>query len=361
MNFFVSTGEMSGDLHLSYLVKEIIKEDHRAVFYGVAGKHSVDVGVNVIQDIKELAVMGFTEALMKYKFLKKKAEEYLEFIENNNIDKVILVDYGGFNLRFLKLLKERLPHIEVYYYIPPKLWVWGEKRIKTLKLADHIMVIFPWEVDFYKKHEVKAVYFGNPFIDKYGVIEDRGDEILLLPGSRKQEVKKLLPVMLEVVKEKKDEKFLLKLASKEHLEWVEDDLKKYANLEVRSDIKLADAIKRSKISLAASGTVILELALMGIPGIVMYKTNKINEFIARHILKLGFVSLPNLTLNKEVYPELLQKECNSHKIILEMDRILTDTNETINKIEEIREKLSGDHVIKSYAHYVLKGSIDSDD
>ncbi|ADO82892.1 lipid-A-disaccharide synthase [Ilyobacter polytropus] len=361
MKFFVSTGEMSGDLHLSYLVKEILKENNQSVFYGVAGEHSESAGVNIIQDIKELAVMGFTQAVMKYRFLKKKAYEYLDFIEANNIDKVILVDYGGFNLKFLELLKERRTNIEIYYYIPPKLWVWGEKRIKSLKLADHIMVIFPWEVEFYKKHGVKAVYFGNPFIEKYQVVKNRGNEILLLPGSRKQEVKKLVPVMLEVVKKRKDEKFLLKLASEDHLGWIESDLKKYDNLKVQSEITLVDAIKRSKIALAASGTVILELALMGIPGIVLYKTNIINEFIARHILKLGFVSLPNLTLNEEVYPELLQRECNSVKISSEIDEILKNIDKMDTKIKKIRKKLSGDEIIKSYAQYVLKGSSARDD
>ncbi|WP_320046621.1 lipid-A-disaccharide synthase [uncultured Ilyobacter sp.] len=361
MKFFVSTGEMSGDLHLSYLVREILKENDQSVFYGVAGEHSKSAGVNIIQNIKELAVMGFTEAVMKYRFLKKKAYEYLEFIEANKIDRVILVDYGGFNLKFLELLKKKMPQVEVYYYIPPKLWVWGEKRIKSLKLADHIMVIFPWEVEFYKKHRVKAVYFGNPFIEKYKVVKNRGDEILLLPGSRKQEVKKLIPIMLEVVEKRKDEKFLLKLASEDHLTWIESDLEKYKNLTVRSEITLKDAIKRSKIALAASGTVILELALMGIPGIVLYKTNIINEFIARYILKLGFVSLPNLTLNEEVYPELLQRECNSNKISSEMNKILKNTDKMDAKIEEIRKKLSGNEVIKSYAQYVLKGSKVSDE
>ncbi|WP_319370524.1 lipid-A-disaccharide synthase [uncultured Ilyobacter sp.] len=356
MKFFVSTGEISGDLHLSYLVKEIFKESNQSVFYGVAGEHCKNVGVNITQDIKELAVMGFTQAVMKYRFLKKKAYEYLDFIEINKIEKVILVDYGGFNLKFLELLKEKMPQIEVYYYIPPKLWVWGEKRIKSLKLADHIMVIFPWEVEFYKSHGVKSVYFGNPFIEKYKVIKNRGDDILLLPGSRKQEIKKLLPIMLEVVEKRKDEKFLLKLASENHLNWIEADLGKYNNLRVQSEITLIDAIKRSKIALAASGTVILELALMGIPGIVLYKTNLINEFIARYILKLGFVSLPNLTLNEEVYPELLQRECNSVKISDEINRILKDRNGINFKIEKIRKKLSGDEIIKSYAQYILRGS-----
>ena len=115
MKIFVSTGEVSGDLHLSYLVKNILKLDSSVKFYGVAGEHSKKVGVEITQDIKELAVMGFTEALKKYRYLKKKAQEYLKFIKENNIDKVILVDYGGFNLAFLKLLKQEVPQVEVYY------------------------------------------------------------------------------------------------------------------------------------------------------------------------------------------------------------------------------------------------------
>ena len=132
MKIFVSTGEVSGDLHLSYLVKNILKIDSTVKFYGTAGEHCREAGVEITQDIKNLAVMGFTEALKKYRYLKKKAKEYLEFIKENKIDKVILVDYGGFNLAFLKLLKKEVPHVEVYYYIPPKLWVWGKKRIETL-------------------------------------------------------------------------------------------------------------------------------------------------------------------------------------------------------------------------------------
>jgi len=355
MKIFVSTGEMSGDLHLSYLVKEVLKTDPDVKFYGVVGDHSKSAGVEVVQDIKELAIMGFTEALKKYTYLKKKAYEYLEFIEKNKIEKVILVDYGGFNLKFLELLKERLPHVETYYYIPPKLWVWGEKRIKKLKLADHIMVIFPWEVEFYRKHGVEAVYYGNPFIDKYQLVERSGDNILLLPGSRKQEVSKLLPEMLKVVEANKGENFLLKLAKKEHSRWIEEDLNSYRNLEVDSEISLADAIGRSKTAIAASGTVILELALMGIPGVVIYKTGLINELIARYILKIGYVSLPNLTLNEEVYPELLQKDCNSKKIWEKTEEILRDPARSDAKIMEIREKLSGDNVILSYAKYILEG------
>lgn len=355
MKIFVSTGEVSGDLHLSYLVKNMLKIDNSVEFYGVAGDHSREVGVNVIQDIKDLAVMGFVEGLKKYSFLKKKAVEYLEFIKKNQIEKVILVDYGGFNLAFLKLLKKEVPNVEVYFYIPPKLWVWGEKRIKTLKLADHILVIFPWEVDFYKKHGVDAVYYGNPFSEKYSLIEERGDKILLLPGSRKQEIKSLLPVMLEVVKSKPEKTFILKLHSEKSFEWIEEDLLKYPNLLIETNKKLEEAVKESEVAIAASGTVTLELSLMGIPTIVLYKTSAINAFIARHILKLGLVSLPNLTLNKEVYPELLQERCTSKEIIFYLNLIKSKGDKINREIKEIREKLSGKDVVKNYGEYILRG------
>ena len=354
MKIFVSTGEVSGDLHLSYLVKNILELDSSVKFYGVAGEHSKKVGVEITQDIKELAVMGFTEALKKYRYLKKKAQEYLKFIKENNIDKVILVDYGGFNLAFLKLLKQEVPQVEVYYYIPPKLWVWGEKRIKTLKLADHIMVIFPWEVEFYKKHGINAVYYGNPFSEKYSLIEKRGDKILLLPGSRKQEIQSLLPIMLEVVKEKPEKTFVLRLHSSEPFKWIDEDLLKYPNLVIENK-SLEDVVKDCELAIAASGTVTLELALMGIPAIVVYKTNIINAFIARNILKLGLVSLPNLTLGREVFPELLQEKCTSKDILFYMNVINSKADKMAKEIKEIREKLSGKDVVKSYGAYILRG------
>lgn len=356
MKIFVSTGEVSGDLHLSYLIKNILKIDNSVEFYGVVGEHSKKLGVESLYDVKDLAIMGFFEALKKYNFLKKKASEYLEFILKNNIEKVILVDYGGFNLAFLKLLKKFAPNVEVFYYIPPKLWIWGKKRIKTLRLADHILVIFPWEVEFYKKFGIDAIYFGNPFSEKYSVISERQENILLLPGSRKQEIKSLLPVMLSVVENQKDRNFLLKLPDEETFKWVEDDLTKYKNLRIEKE-NLEEAVKKSSISIAASGTVTLELSLMGIPTIVLYKTSALNAFIARKILKVGLVSLPNLTLNKEVYPELLQEKCNRDEIIKNI--MILEKNKDLYKkdLDNVREKLSGENIVLNYGKYILEGKI----
>ena len=310
MKFFVSTGEASGDLHLSYLVKSVKARYKDVDFVGVAGEKSQKEGVEILQDINELAIMGFTEVLKKYKFLKQKAYEYLQYIKDNQIKNVILVDYGGFNVKFLELLKNEIKDIKVFYYIPPKAWIWGEKRVEKLRLADYIMVIFPWEVDFYKKHNINAIYFGNPFTDFYKKVERTGDKILLLPGSRRQEIKAMLPVFEEIIDDLKDDKFILKLNSEQDLVYTEN-LKKYTNLEIIIDKKLKDIVSDCKLSVATSGTITLELALLGLPSIVVYKTTFINYLIGKYILKIGYISLPNLVLNDEIFPELIQKDCEA--------------------------------------------------
>ncbi len=355
MRFFLSAGEVSGDKHLSYLVQHISKLDNKSVFFGVAGRHSLNAGVEVIQDIEELAVMGFTQVLSKYFYLKKKAAEYIEFIKKEKIDIVILVDYGGFNIRFLDKLKIEVPDVKVYYYIPPKVWIWGENRIEKLKKADYILAVFPWEREFYLERGVEVYYFGNPLVDIFKFRESlEGKEILLLPGSRKQEIKKLTPIMLEIVKLLPEEKFILKLESEKNLEWIEEDLRIYTNLKVEYNKELSTYSSKVKFAIAASGTVTLELALMGIPAIVGYKVNFFNEMIARLFLNIKFVSLPNITLNSMVYPELLQGEFKIENIMREINLIEKDERKIIRKLIEVRDKLGGDDIIKKYAEFILE-------
>ena len=335
MKFFVSTGEASGDLHLSYLVKSVKSRYKDVDFVGVAGEKSKKEGVEILQDISELAIMGFTEAIKKYKFLKQKAYEYLQYIKDNQIENVILVDYGGFNVKFLELLKNEIMDIKIFYYIPPKVWIWGEKRVEKLRLADYIMVIFPWEVDFYKK------------------VERTGDKILLLPGSRRQEIKAMLPVFEEIINDLKHDKFILKLNSEQDLVYTEN-LKKYANLEIIIDKKLKDIVGDCKLSVATSGTITLELALLGLPSIVVYKTSLINYLIGKYILKIGYISLPNLVLNDEIFPELIQKDCEAKNIEKHMKKILENLPEIEEKIENMRKKIEGKAVVESYADFLVK-------
>ena len=352
MKYFVSVGEMSGDLHLSYLVKSIKNRDNNTSFFGVGGKHAREAGVTVIQDIDELAVMGFVESLKKVSFLKKKAEEYIELIKKENIKNVILIDYGGFNLRFLKLLRERLSDVKIFYYIPPKVWVWGEKRVETLRLVDEIIVIFPWEVEFYKKHGIDAKYYGNPFYEKYKYIEKKGEKGLLLPGSRKQEVIKMSSYMLEYARENLDKKFILKLAKLSHRDWIRVDIPE--NVEVRQE-SLEELIKESKYAVAVSGTVVLELSLMGLPGVVVYITSWINIILAKLLIKnLKYISLPNISVDKQVYKELIQKDCTVLNISKAVDELLEGYDKKIEEIDEIRRSLSGDNIMDNYAKLIIK-------
>ena len=253
---FISCGEMSGDLHASYIVEEMRKKNKNTEFFGVVGDKSIKAGVKAINHIKNNDIMGFVEALKKYRYFTKKAGEYLEFIRKNGIETVIFVDFGGFNLKFFELLKKKiqekkLQDLKMIYYIPPKVWAWGKKRIEKLKKFDDVIVIFPFEKEYYdnglKKDESKGLkveYFGNPFVDKYEFSDKLGEKILLLPGSRRQEIEKFLPVIIEVIKNErvKNEKFLMKLASKEHLKYIESfekehkiNISKIPNLEITFD------------------------------------------------------------------------------------------------------------------------------
>ncbi|MDR1832653.1 MAG: lipid-A-disaccharide synthase [Fusobacteriaceae bacterium] len=360
--FFVSAGEVSGDLHLSYIVSAAKKLCPEATFAGAAGAYCREAGVTILQDIGELAVMGFTEAVGKYGFLKKKAAEYLAYIRKERIGKVILVDYGGFHLNFLAFLKKEAPEVKVYYYIPPKLWIWGKNRLKKLVLADRIMVIFPWEVDFYRKNNVEVIYYGNPFTEKYRPVERRGDAVLLLPGSRRQEVMRLFPVMLQVIRNFPEKHFLLKLSEEAHKAW----LKEFSdggpfpeNLEITAGDSLEDCVARSAAALCASGTVTLELCLMGIPAVVLYRLGLVNAVLIRLFLRIGYVSLPNLTVNREVYPELLQEKCTPENIGREL-RALTEDPARMEKVRadmaEVRAKLKNqnDGIVESYGACLLR-------
>ena len=355
MNYFISTGELSGDLHASYIVEKIKFLDKNAKVYAIGGKNLKGQDVELVRDIDSLAIMGFVEVVKNFGFLKKVLNETVEFILNNNIDRVVLVDYGGFNLRLLQKLKELKPSIKISYYIPPKVWIWGKKRVPKIALADEVLVIFPWEVEFYRNENVKALYFGNPFMEKYEKIKEKGENILLLPGSRKQEIQSLLPDMLDVVKEKKNESFILKLAKEEDIKWIEEDLKNYPNLIIENKKTLKELCMESKYAIAASGTVILELALLGLPGIVIYKTSLINELIVKLFINLTYVSLPNLVLNKEVYKELIQRDCNKKNIIKEMENLDKNYNLIEKQVDEIRHRLNGTNIIESYAKVIIKG------
>lgn len=371
---FISCGEMSGDLHASYIVEEMRKKDENVEFFGVVGDKSIEAGVKTVNHIKNNDVMGFVEALKKYGYFNEKAHEYLEFIKKNGIETVIFVDFGGFNLKFFELLKKKilekeLQNLRMIYYIPPKVWAWGKKRIEKLKKFDDVIVIFPFEKEYYdntlKKKESKGLkveYFGNPFVDKYEFSDKLGEKILLLPGSRRQEIEKFLPVVMELIRNEKvkNEKFLMKLASKDHIKYIHDFEKKYKidvhkipNLEITFD-EIKNIRKDCKYAIATSGTVTFEISLMGLPVIVVYKTSKINAFIARKIVKIKYITLTNLNANKEIFKELLQEDFSVEKLLEEMKIMEKNKENVVSELKKEREKLGNFGVLEKIADYLLE-------
>ncbi len=350
---FVSCGEMSGDLHLSYIIDAIKSKSNNIEFHGVVGDKSISAGAVQLNHINDNDVMGFYEALKKINYFKKKINEYINYIIANNIKTVIFVDYGGFNLQFFKKLKKRIPEIYTIYYIPPKVWAWGKKRINKLKEFDEVIVIFPFEKDFFDKENVEVKYFGNPFVDKYKFSSRLGDKILLLPGSRKQEIMASLPIFFELIKEIKNEKFILKLASIEHKNYLSEEWLKPDNLEISMDSyeNIRDQIK---YGISTSGTVTFELALMGLPQIVVYKTSRINAFIARKIVKITYISLTNLCANEKIFPELLQENFNKENIITEMGKMEINKENIVLKLEAERIALGTNGVIEDIATYLIE-------
>ena len=371
---FISCGEMSGDLHASYIVEEMRKKNKNTEFFGVVGDKSIKAGVKAINHIKNNDIMGFVEALKKYRYFTKKAGEYLEFIRKNGIETVIFVDFGGFNLKFFELLKKKiqekkLQDLKMIYYIPPKVWAWGKKRIEKLKKFDDVIVIFPFEKEYYdnglKKDGSKGLkveYFGNPFVDKYEFSDELGEKILLLPGSRRQEMEKFLPVIIELIKNEKvkNEKFLMKLASKEHLKYIESfekehkiNISKIPNLEITFD-EIKKIRKDCKFAIATSGTVTFEISLMGLPVIVVYKTSRINAFIARNIVKIKYITLTNLNANKEIFKELLQEDFSVEKLLEEMEIMEKNKEKIVLELKNERKKLGNSGVLEKIANYLLK-------
>lgn len=363
---FVSCGEMSGDLHLSYIIESIRKKDKNIEFYGVVGDKSIESGAVKINHIKENDIMGFIEAIKKYKYFKNKALEYVEYIKKNNIDTVIFIDFGGFNLKFFELLKKEIPNIKTIYYIPPKVWAWGKNRIKKLKKFDEVIVIFPFEKKYYdlieKESGLNVKYFGNPLVDKYSFSKTKGEKILLLPGSRKQEIVKFFPIILQFIKNEKmkNEKFIMKLASKEHINYIIEMEEKYnfkikdiKNLEISYE-KNSILREQSKFAIATSGTVTFEMSLMGLPVIVVYKTSKINAFIAKKIVKIKYIALTNLNGEKEIFPELLQEKFSVEELI-KTCKYMEENNEKLQlDLKKEREKLGNSGVLEIISDYLIK-------
>lgn len=333
MKYYIVSGEASGDLHGSNLMKALQREDVNANFRFWGGDLMQNVGGTLVKHYRELAFMGFLEVVMNLRTITKNLAFCKKDIKSFNPDVIIFIDYPGFNLRIAKWAKQN--NYRTHYYISPQIWAWKESRIKTIKNdIDEMYVILPFEKEFYeKKHNYPVHFVGHPLID---AISDRvqADEfefrtqnglsdkpiIALLPGSRKQEITKILSVMLSLVDDYNDYQFVIAGAPGQDFEFYQQFIKK-VNVHLITN-KTYDLLSVSTAALVTSGTATLETALFKVPQVVCYKGGWLSYQIGKRLVNLDYISLVNLILDKEVVTELIQDDYNTKELKKELDAIL---------------------------------------
>lgn len=366
MKYYIIAGEASGDLHGSNLMKSLKQKDPSAEFRFWGGDLMEKQGGTLVKHYRDLAFMGFLEVALNLKTILNNIKFCKADIKNNIPDVLILVDYPGFNLRIAKFAKEL--GIKVVYYISPQLWAWKEGRVEIIKkYVDEMMVILPFEEDFYKKHHVKSHFVGHPLLDAISTLQNIDIEffkrennlnekeiIALLPGSRKQEVEKMLEIMLSVRPYFKDYQFVI--AGAPSLE--KDFYQKYVDENVHFvSNRTYDLLRCSKAALVTSGTATLETALLNVPEVVCYRGSKISYAIAKRLVKhIKYISLVNLIMDKEVVKELIQSELNTENLVEHLKLIAEGDkrNQMLNEFEILRTKLGGKGASDNAADIILK-------
>ena len=333
MKYFIITGEASGDLHGAKLAESLYSLDPSAIIQGIGSHNMINVGVEIVMSSETINVMGFWEVFKKLGTINKFLKTTKKYISRFKPDALILIDFAGFNLRIAKWAKKN--DIPVYYYISPKLWAWNSGRAKQIKENVHRMyVIFPFEVDFYKKYDVEAKYVGNPILDR--ITHDvsnkiKEDFILLLPGSREQEIKSILPNMLQALKDFSGHEIIIGKASNVKQEWIDEIIKNFAPASIRGNLSVQndrtyELLKKAKVAIVTSGTATLETALHYTPQIVCYITNPISYSIAKRLANVKYISLVNLILNKPLIPELIQDAASPPSIAKHLSDLLKSEN-----------------------------------
>lgn len=366
MKYYIIAGEASGDLHGSNLIKAIQRRDSEAEFRFWGGNLMESVaGQPPVKHYRDLAFMGFIEVIQNLGTILRNIKFCKADIKNYAPDVLVLIDYPGFNLRMAKFAKHL--GIKVVYYISPQLWAWKEGRVETIKkYVDEMLVILPFEKDFYKKHAVEAHFVGHPLLDAISDLEtinaqnfrqeyglDDRKVIALLPGSRMQEVRKMLEIMLSVRSYFKEYQFVIagapSLPKSFYEAFVDDNVHFISN-------RTYDLLKCSEAALVTSGTATLETALLNVPEVVCYRGNQISYAIAKRLVKhIKYISLVNLIMDREVVKELIQNELNTENLVRELNFVLKEKRANIlSDYEILRQKLGGKGASEKAAEIIVK-------
>ena len=353
MRYYIIAGEASGDLHASNLVAEIKKIDKKAEFRGCGGDKMKAQGVDLLKHYRTMAYMGFVEVAVNLRKVLGNIAQCKKDILDYHPDVVILVDYPGFNFRIADFAHKK--GFKVIYYISPQLWAWKRRRVKKIKRSvDKMLVILPFEEEFYKHYGVDVTYVGNPLLDemaKYGSanrsiflrrnsLGEKREIIALLPGSRKQEVKRMLPVMLKMVPRFPDYQFVVAGVSS-----LDKDL--YKGIMGTTDAffvenQTYELLQNSSAALVTSGTATLETALLTVPEVVCYKATDFSYRLAKAMIKVKYISLVNLVMDKAVVKELIQGDLNEDNLAAELELLLHNGKRQRRMLEdydELRDRL----------------------
>jgi len=354
MKYYIIAGEASGDLHGSNLMKALYEQDPQAEIRFWGGDLMQKAGGTLVKHYRELAFMGFVEVIFNLKTILNNIKICKKDILEFQPDVLIFIDYPGFNMRIAKWAKAL--NYKTYYYISPQIWAWKENRIKAIKNdVDKMFVILPFEKSFYEdKHQYPVDFVGHPLIDAiqnqppfdetvFRTENQLGEKpiIAVLPGSRKQEITKMLSVMLSVVDDFQDYEFVIAGAPSQEFEFYQQFISN-KNIKFISN-KTYDLLRSSTAALVTSGTATLETALFKVPEVVCYKGSNISYQIAKRIITLKYISLVNLIMDEEVVTELIQSECNTKRIKEELQKLLEPNyrKKLLKNYDILEQKLGG--------------------
>lgn len=367
----ISAGEASGDVHAAAVTKALKKIDPSCEVFGMGGDCLREAGGEVLFDIKEHGVMGFIEVVKKLPALFKLRSDFGRVMDERRPDCLVTVDYPGFNMKLAKLAKDK--GIPVVSYIPPSAWAWNKGRAsKVAKLVTKIASIFPFEYDVYKEAGADVEFVGHPLIDivkpeldRKQALDFAGKQsgrrlILLLPGSRLMEIQKMLPTLLDAAKlisaQEPDIDFAMPRASTIPKEMLEGMIEK-SGLKVKIvEGHIYDVMSVADLALATSGTVTLEAALCGLGCVIVYKTSPISAFIARRVINIPDIGLPNIVAGRHILPELLQEDFTPEKTAQEALHLLEPERNAQMKqdLECVRERLGAPGAVNRVAELVLR-------
>jgi lipid-A-disaccharide synthase len=361
MSIFVSAGDPSGDIAGYHLLKAMSEVNNRCQYFGLGGRRMRSLEQEQLVESDKLAVLGFWEVAQKFIFFRNLLSETVRQIEQRRPTAIILIDYPGFNLR----LAERIKHLKIpiIYYISPQIWAWGGKRIKLIKsVVDLMLVILPFEKELYDRAGVRNQFVGHYLLDD---VENRfikapynpdSDLIALLPGSRPQEIEKMLPVLIDAARIlTRDKKYRFAVAGIEGKFDYGQFLKKSSvDIELRLS-RTRELVAESRLVITSSGTATLETGIIGRPMIVIYKTGMLTYLIARRLVKLDKIALVNITAGKKLAPELIQSDATSFNIAAEARKILSNqtlARDIVTELHHLTDRLGSPGVGKRAASFI---------